>query len=107
MAPEVLCTQQRGNYTEKCDIYSAALVMWYIATCERPPDKSMSTVRARPDLSRVGWPAFEWLLAQMWTHEPAQRPSALEAVVALCSLSDKPDMALGASPDAGGATVSC
>jgi serine/threonine protein kinase len=33
MAPEVI-SQRTGNYNEKCDIYSASLIMWYIATAQ-------------------------------------------------------------------------
>ena len=75
MAPEVLACR-RGNYTEACDIYSAALVMWYVAVCQRPPDQRVDTIDRRPALEPVGWPGLEELLAQMWAADPRQRPSA-------------------------------
>ena len=47
MAPEVI-TQRTGNYNERCDIYSASLIMWYIATVQRPPANDISKVHERP-----------------------------------------------------------
>jgi serine/threonine protein kinase len=49
MAPEVI-SQRTGNYNERCDIYSASLIMWYIATCQRPPNNDISKVHERPVL---------------------------------------------------------
>jgi len=49
MAPEVI-TQRTGNYNERCDIYSASLIMWYIATTQRPPANDISKVHERPNL---------------------------------------------------------
>lgn len=55
-----------GNYTEKCDIYSASLILWYIATVRRPPNNDISKIKERPQASLARWPAFEALLHQMW-----------------------------------------
>jgi serine/threonine protein kinase len=49
MAPEVI-SQRTGNYNEKCDIYSASLIMWYIATCQRPPANDINRVNERPPI---------------------------------------------------------
>lgn len=52
MAPEVI-TQHTGNYNEKCDIYSCSLIMWYIATAQRPPANDISKVHERPNLQVI------------------------------------------------------
>jgi len=101
MAPEVI-SQRTGNYNERCDIYSASLIMWYIATCQRPPNNDISKVLERPVLQSVGWPSFEDLLTAMWQHSAEDRPSAQQCIVTLCSLPDKPDTSLGSAPSQGG-----
>eukprot|EP00960_Hanusia_phi_P046243 757718-Hanusia_phi.AAC.1 len=114
MAPEVLC-QKQGNYNEKADIYSASLILWYIATTQRPPVKSPSEIRAiiqsgsgthakglldRPPISAVGWPTLENIISRMWEHDPARRPSAMECIQQLNGLPDKPDISMGVAPPA-------
>ena len=89
MAPEVIC-QQAGHYTEQCDIYSAAIVMWYIATVRRPPDNDVTRVEERPDILLVGWPSYAAVLQSMWQQDPDARPCASECIRALNALPDKP-----------------
>jgi len=92
MAPEVL-TQRKGHYTEKADIYSAALVMYYIATEKRPnflTQNSEEDLRKRPDLSVVQWPSIEAIIEKAWQHKPEARPSASEMIRLLVAIPDKP-----------------
>ena len=92
MAPEVI-SQYQGHYTEKCDIYSASIVMWYIATLRRPPDNDATKISQRPDLQLVGWPSFEAVLQSMWLHDASARPSASDCIMALRLLPDQPNIA--------------
>jgi len=88
MAPEV-ANQRTGMYTEKVDIYGAALIMWYMSTCQRP-DLNKTDPTARPDLRLVGWDAFSNLIRNMWSHEPEQRPSAAVCIQQMTAFPDKP-----------------
>jgi len=101
MAPEVI-SQRTGNYNEKCDIYSASLIMWYIATAQRPPANDISRINERPALNWVAWPSFEGLLSKMWDQNPNTRPPAQQAILTLCNLTDKPDTSGGSAPLPGG-----
>jgi serine/threonine protein kinase len=47
MAPEVI-GRATSAYTEKMDVYSAAIIMWYIATSQRPPMQDPTKTEARP-----------------------------------------------------------
>ncbi|EKX44679.1 hypothetical protein GUITHDRAFT_72031 [Guillardia theta CCMP2712] len=110
MAPEVL-SQRQGNYNEKADVFSASLIMWYIATSQRPPGKDLNEIRValqngavpkslhdRPPLSAVGWKGLEDIISRMWEHDPAKRPSAMESIEELNKLPDKPDISMGVAP---------
>jgi len=97
MAPEVL-SQRLGNYNEKADIYSASLVLWYLATCQRPPDNDLQRIYERPELEAVKWPSFEGLIQRMWAQDSNQRPSARECMDAMNAFPDKPDISSGIAP---------
>ena len=96
MAPEVLdsvCAGQHSSvifsiYTEKADIYSGALVLWYLLTGMLPNCKVRQDRRARPPLEPAmrRWPALARLVERMWEHDPEMRPSAAECVGELRSL---------------------
>ena len=84
-APEVLgagAGSQHAAYTEKADVYSAALVIWYLLTGWRPACDVRKCPRGRPDAgaARRRWRAMGALLERMWDHDPAGRPGAGECV---------------------------
>jgi serine/threonine protein kinase len=101
MAPEVR-SQMVGHYDEKVDIFSSALICWYIATMQAPAILPDDALQARPNLALVQWPSFEALLTQMWAHESRARPSALSCIQILQSMPDKPDMSKGPAPASAG-----
>jgi serine/threonine protein kinase len=80
MAPEVV---QRLPYTEACDVYSYAIVLWQMAR-DRVPFKGLSKEdfiqrvvkqQERPKLDRA-WPStFSSLLQRCWHPDQKQRPS--------------------------------
>mmetsp|Transcript_18065 Transcript_18065/g.40995 ORF Transcript_18065/g.40995 Transcript_18065/m.40995 type:complete len:337 (-) Transcript_18065:127-1137(-) len=98
MAPEVL-SQRLGNYNEKADIYSASLVLWYMATGLRPPDNNLQKIYERPDLQAIKWPNLERLVERMWAQDPNMRPSARECIDTMNAFPDKPDISHGITPD--------
>jgi serine/threonine protein kinase len=94
-APEVLASLPAGEhtsvlaeYTERADVYSAALVIWYLLTGHRPRCRVAETPRARPDLApaRRRWGELAGLLERMWAHEAGARPSAGECAAAVRGL---------------------
>mmetsp|Transcript_12092 Transcript_12092/g.18971 ORF Transcript_12092/g.18971 Transcript_12092/m.18971 type:complete len:330 (+) Transcript_12092:425-1414(+) len=91
MAPEVYGTA-RAHYTEKVDIYSAAMIMWYISTQLRPvvQDKNKD-IESRPDLSKIEWPEMRELMAKMWVKEPQNRPNAFQCVAELGNMPGRPN----------------
>ena len=86
-APEVFSKGRTATYTERIDIYSAALVIWYLVTGHRPCCRVDEFPLARPDLAqaRKRWPSMANLLRSMWAHEPHMRPSAKTCVLAMCN----------------------
>jgi len=82
MAPEVVLCNPK--YDEKVDIYSMAMIFWYIFMGVRPfegvqPDlvAELTSQRGmRPPLEGLGWPAMESLIEKMWAGASADRPSA-------------------------------
>ena len=79
-APEVLSRSGTAAYTEKSDIYSAALVMYYLLTGRRPENDVKVDPKWRPTLmaARMRWRKASDLLERMWAHEPEKRPTAGE-----------------------------
>mmetsp|Transcript_29976 Transcript_29976/g.75871 ORF Transcript_29976/g.75871 Transcript_29976/m.75871 type:complete len:355 (-) Transcript_29976:8-1072(-) len=98
MAPEVLQTGRgnRSHYNEKCDIYSAGLLSWRIAT-RQPIVRSPAMHGTFPELGRVKFVSIRPLLSQCWSLDPAARPSAKTVISTLMTLPDKPEV--GVAPD--------
>ena len=102
-APEVFhcsasshCAPEAGTvmYTDKADVYSAAIVLWYIFTGHQPKIDIRKDAAARPDiaLARKRWPEAAELLERMWAADPAARPAAGECAAAMRNL--QPRMAV-------------
>jgi len=94
MAPEVF--ENTPSYDEKVDIYSSAMIMWYIAMDQRPFDRVPADLVARqacktglrPSLDGIistgsSGREFAKLVAQCWDADPTQRPSAMQLVDSL------------------------
>eukprot|EP00961_Rhodomonas_salina_P159535 2148325-Rhodomonas_salina.3 len=105
MAPEVF-TCVKGHYTEKADIYSAAIIMWYIATGQRPLLHGKHDLVWRPDTSQVEWPELRQVMVKAWDGDPSRRPSATELVREIAVLPGRPSAAL-VEADFGGRKGSC
>ena len=75
----------RITYTEKADIYSAALILWYLLTGWQPRCDLRKSPHARPDIrmAQRRWGDAAGLLERMWDHDPAARPAAAECAAAL------------------------
>lgn len=97
MAPEITSIRT-GNYNEKADIYSASLIIWYIAAGKRPEINPKTHLDGRPELSGIEWPEFSQLIGKMWAHNPSQRPSAGECIRILAGMPGRPDISLGTAP---------
>jgi serine/threonine protein kinase len=91
-APEVLASLSAGEhtsvfaeYTEKADVYSAALIIWYLLTGQRPHCNVRVNLEARPEVApaRRRWAELAGLLERMWAHDPEARPSAGESAGAV------------------------
>ena len=91
-APEVLASLSAGEhtshsavYTEKADVYSAALIIWYLLTGQRPHCKVRVNPEARPEVApaRRRWAELAGLLERMWAHDAEGRPSAGESAGAV------------------------
>ena len=91
-APEVfaipLAAADAGVYTEKADIYSAALIIWYLLTGRVPSTSVIAEPRARPDIGPAArrWPGMAELVERMWVHDPEARPSAAECAAVVRGL---------------------
>jgi serine/threonine protein kinase len=112
-APEVLQRLHDGDaatasaiYTEKADVYSAALVIWYMLTGWEPACDVRRSPRARPDAQSAvrRWPQMAALLERMWSHEADARPAAAE-----CAGADRllPLSRVSGSPGACGPQPAC
>mmetsp|Transcript_5628 Transcript_5628/g.13005 ORF Transcript_5628/g.13005 Transcript_5628/m.13005 type:complete len:348 (-) Transcript_5628:220-1263(-) len=97
MAPEVLQTGREGtsHYDEKCDVYSAGLLSWRIAT-RQPITRSPAMHNHFPDISEVRLQGLRPLIHQCWSLNPADRPSAKVAISMLEHLPDKPEVGVNA-----------
>ena len=73
------------HYTEKSDVYSAALIIDYLLTGWRPSTNAMSKTYKPPSAgaARERWPELAALLERMWAVESDARPSAGECVAEL------------------------
>mmetsp|Transcript_604 Transcript_604/g.1419 ORF Transcript_604/g.1419 Transcript_604/m.1419 type:complete len:138 (+) Transcript_604:494-907(+) len=89
MAPEVFACV-KGHYTEKADIYSAAIIMWYIATGQRPLLHGKSDLVWRPALEQVEWVELRSVMQRAWDGEPSLRPSAPQILRQLAVLPGRP-----------------
>ena len=93
-APEVTASLSLGEhaanaavYTEKADIYSAALIVWYLLVGRRP-ERVWEDPRSRPGLgiARARWGGLAVVVEQMWAHDAGARPSAGECLSAVRGL---------------------
>jgi serine/threonine protein kinase len=87
-APEVLERLYDGDaatacaaYTEKADIYSAALVIYYFLTGWQPACDVRRNPRARPAARRC--PHMAALLERMWGHDADARQTVAECAAAV------------------------
>jgi serine/threonine protein kinase len=98
MAPEVFLDQP--EYDEKVDIFSSALIMWYMALGERPFDRipaqlvaeKASSSELRPSLDGLRahtGPQFADLVKSAWSSVPSDRPSANQMVDELEDMTKK------------------
>jgi len=89
MAPEVF--HDDPNYDEKVDIYSMAMIFWYMAMGERPFDRVPANVVAqqaanaslRPSLDALSAKTgaeFSTFVDAAWNRDPAVRPTATQLV---------------------------
>eukprot|EP00286_Rhodomonas_abbreviata_P021859 CAMPEP_0181306314 /NCGR_PEP_ID=MMETSP1101-20121128/10229_1 /TAXON_ID=46948 /ORGANISM="Rhodomonas abbreviata, Strain Caron Lab Isolate" /LENGTH=336 /DNA_ID=CAMNT_0023412353 /DNA_START=84 /DNA_END=1091 /DNA_ORIENTATION=- len=107
MAPEVF-NKIQSHYTEKADIYSAAVIMWCICSGQGPMlSKAARThphnITVRPDLSQIGWKELEEVVNTAWHPIPEQRPSAADLLATLSRLPGKPSLEAPPMPKAAGA----
>jgi serine/threonine protein kinase len=105
-APEVLECSMPGEhtgdiaaYTEKADIFSAALVIWYLLAGRRPNGRLPQWPKARPSAERARrrWPEMAAVVERMWAHDAHERPSAEECVGELEALHVRAGLACGCS----------
>ncbi|EDV24700.1 uncharacterized protein TRIADDRAFT_25066, partial [Trichoplax adhaerens] len=88
MAPEVF---QGRKYSEKCDVFSFAIIMWEIMTRREPYDHMGTERRSftilwqvsegkRPPLIKGIPKVLENLMTRSWAQDPDERPSFKEIV---------------------------
>ena len=95
MAPEVL---RGGRFSEKSDMYQYAFTLFHILSGEPPwADLDPKNVREvvlgqgrRPEGMLQGPPALEQLMRDCWAADPAERPTAAQALERLKGLSAPP-----------------
>ena len=89
-APEVLSNSQIAAFTEKSDIYSASMVIYFLLTGRRPENDVKIDPRWRPTtmVSRLRWRKVSDLLERMWAYDAEQRPSAGECAECFSKLGE-------------------
>lgn len=84
MAPEVF---EGSNYSEKCDVFSWAIILWEVITRKKPHDEIGGSAfcimwavhrGTRPPLIRDLPRPIETLMTRCWDKEPSLRPSMEE-----------------------------
>jgi len=92
MAPEVSTT---SSYDEKVDVYSAALLVWYMITGQRPFEGiagetvvvMVGRQRMRPQMDpKIFNKDLKALLSKAWAHEPEERPDSEDFLNSLNTL---------------------
>jgi serine/threonine protein kinase len=84
-APEIQSAYPAAPYTDRADVYSASLVIWFLLAGRRPETDPRTDRHGRP-LSVVAhwrWAALSDLLEAMWSPVPELRPAAGECLLAL------------------------
>mmetsp|Transcript_4458 Transcript_4458/g.10696 ORF Transcript_4458/g.10696 Transcript_4458/m.10696 type:complete len:481 (+) Transcript_4458:241-1683(+) len=84
MAPEVV--RSEPHYNEKVDIYSMAMIFWFICHGQRPFEGVQPELVAdltssrgmRPSMEALNWPELAPLVDRMWGENPKDRPSSAE-----------------------------
>jgi len=92
MAPEVV--RSEPHYDEKVDIYSMAMIFWFICHGQRPfegvqPELVADLTSARgmrPSMEALNWPELAPLIDCMWGDKPADRPSSADILEELGKL---------------------
>lgn len=82
MAPEVV--KSEPHYNEKVDIYSMAMIIWFICHGVRPFEGVQPELVAdltssrgmRPSLEGLNWPEMADIISLMWADSPAARPDS-------------------------------
>lgn len=97
MAPEVFTTK---NYSEKCDVFSWAIILWEVFTRQVPYQNienncaimwAICTKGMRPPMIRDCPQIFRKLLTDCWQNDASKRPSMdnvvqiMEQIFSLCS----------------------
>ena len=81
-APEVVRSRcpltGAAEYTEKADVYSAALIIWYLLTGRRPRRRAEPGERPDAGPARARWAEVAGVVERMWAGEAGDRPSAGE-----------------------------
>ena len=98
-APEVFhspCVDEDGLtaavYTEKADVYSAALIIYHLLSGRRPKGSVQADPLARPPIepAQRRWPELAALLQRMWEEEAGGRPGAGECAAAVRDMTARP-----------------